>query len=837
MEFSVKCWCGNPDLDPFSDHYFKCPACETLISSRLLESQAFPEAGQSDEFYGQDYWFTHQQEDLHQPNILQRARQDLPERCIHWLTTILKYKLPPARVLELGSGHGGFVALLRFSGFDATGLEISPWVVEFARKTFHAPMLQGLVEEQQLEPGSLDMVILMDVLEHLPAPQKTMRHCLRLLKPNGIFVIQTPCLPEGKTYEALKSQGDPFLEMLIEREHLYLFSRSSIHEFLHHLQIDHLEFEPAIFSRYDMFFVASREPLTPHCSGKIEEALNSSPSGRMVRALGDSYLQKRDLLEKYQGADADRAARLEAINRLTLQLKESEDEINRLTLQLKESEAVRKTQLEELHRLSRKLQESQSVLKALRAGRVFRILRKMGLWGGMENLIHGVLYSDPQEKRESPNPSPDPSDSPSEKRLSRIAVDLTPVLPGAENGGAKLLAVELIRHISQLAPHCEFVLLTSSASHDELSILDAPNVRRLCVSHPQASPHLSPRDRQLMGWQFPLLAWLRAYLPAPLLARAKAVYHSWQKRPISISLLRQLGAHLLFCPFTMPFYYDPHIPVVSVVYDLQFAYYPQFFSSQDRAAREYHFQETCRLANLLVCISDYVRETVLSNSSLPPAHVVTIPIRLSGRLKKPGPEDISAVLQKNGLEENGFLLYPANFWPHKNHSMLLTAFGMYRHRHPESRLQLVCTGSPDERMDTLREAVQGMGLQPAVILPGFLSEEELAALFSSCKALIFPSLYEGFGMPVLEAMAFSKPVLCSNVTSLPEVAGDGALLFDPRKPHEILAAIERIVADSKLASSLVERGKVRIAQWGSPEQMAREYWVLFQRLAAKRGIA
>ena len=129
-------------------------------------------------------------------------------------------------------------------------------------------MLLGLVEEQRLEPGSLDMVILMDVLEHLPDPEKTMRHCLRLLKPNGIFVIQTPCLPEGKTYEDLKSQRDPFLEMLIEKEHLYLFSRSSIQNFFHRLQIDHLKFEPAIFSRYDMFLVASREPFAPHSSGE-----------------------------------------------------------------------------------------------------------------------------------------------------------------------------------------------------------------------------------------------------------------------------------------------------------------------------------------------------------------------------------------------------------------------------------------------------------------------------------------------------------------------------------------------------------------------------------------
>jgi glycosyltransferase involved in cell wall biosynthesis/2-polyprenyl-3-methyl-5-hydroxy-6-metoxy-1,4-benzoquinol methylase len=838
VQIREKCWCGNPDLEPFSDYYFRCPACETLISSRLQEKQTASEGAQADHFYGRDYWFTHQQEDLHQPNIIERARQDLPERCIHWLSAIIKYKLPPGRVLELGSGHGGFVALLCFSGFEATGVEVSPWAVEFARETFHAPMLLGPVEEQALEPGSLDMVILMDILEHLPDPERTMRHCLRLLKPNGIFVIQTPCLPEGKTYEEMKSRGDRFLEMLIEREHLYLFSRPSIQEFFRRLEINHLEFEPAIFSRYDMFLIAGREPLTTHPSAQIDEALNSSPSGRMVRALVDSYLQKRDLLEKYQEADADRAARLQTINRLSLQLREFEDDraahletINRLSLQLRELEDARMAQVE-LHRLSRQLQETQSVLKALQGGRVFRILRRTGFWGGMENMIRGVLGPDPVEAGGNSHLFSDLSDFSPEGQFSRIAVDLTPLLPGAENGGAKLLALELVRHLSRLAPHCEFLLLTSPAGHDELSSLDSPNVRRICQGPPHAPAHPSPGMNRPESRQIPLREWLRAHLPAPLLARAKDMYYSWQMKPVSSSLLRQVDVQLLFCPFTMPFFYDPKIPVVSVVYDLQFAYYPQFFSSEDRAAREYHFRETCRRSSLLVCISDYVRETVLLNSGLPPARVVTIPIRLANRLQRPSAENISAVLQKYGLQENGFLLYPANFWLHKSHSMLLTAFGMYRHSHPESPLRLVLTGSPGERMNLLHEAVQRMGLQASITLPGYLSEVEFAPLLASCKALIFPSLYEGFGMPVLEAMAFSKPVLCSNVTSLPEVAGDGALLFDPRKPHEILAAIEQIMADPKLASSLIERGKARIDRWGCPEQMAREYLAIFRK--AKR---
>lgn len=155
--------------------------------------------------------------------------------------------------------------------------------------------------------------------------------------------------------------------------------------------------------------------------------------------------------------------------------------------------------------------------------------------------------------------------------------------------------------------------------------------------------------------------------------------------------------------------------------------------------------------------------------------------------------------------------------------MLLTAFGMFRSRYPESKLRLVCTGSPDDRMGALKEATRRMGMAPWVYFAGFLSEEEFAALLASCKALIFPSLYEGFGMPVLEAMAFGKPVLCSNATSLPEVAGDATLYFDSKKPTDILSAIEQIILEPTLVDNLIERGYKWIATFGGAEQMTQEY--------------
>jgi glycosyltransferase involved in cell wall biosynthesis len=138
------------------------------------------------------------------------------------------------------------------------------------------------------------------------------------------------------------------------------------------------------------------------------------------------------------------------------------------------------------------------------------------------------------------------------------------------------------------------------------------------------------------------------------------------------------------------------------------------------------------------------------------------------------------------------------------------------------------------QMDALRGAADGMKLGDRVLFPGYLSEAELAALLSGCRALIFPSLYEGFGMPVIEAMAAGKPVLCSTVASLPEVAGDAALFFDPRMPAEIAGAIERIDSHAALRERLIRAGYANAARFSDPDRMAAEYLSVLKAMAGQR---
>jgi len=294
------CWCGNTRLDAFNDDYRRCVSCETLVYVGLIAPPDARVRDDASDFYGHRYWNKHQRDTSGYPDIHTRLRTDLPERCAYWLNALLDYKLSPAKVLELGSAHGGFVAMLRQAGFDATGLDLSPHIVDLARKTFDVPMLLGPLEDQKIEAASLDVIVMMDVLEHLLDPVGTMRHCMKLLKPDGLLMIQTPCYPAGKSLEQIRATDDRFTIQLRPAEHMNLLSQKAAAKLMWKIGAKHFEFLDPIFWFYDMFFIASREPLTRATRDARDKALGSSPSRRMIQALLDGEDRFRDLLSRHR---------------------------------------------------------------------------------------------------------------------------------------------------------------------------------------------------------------------------------------------------------------------------------------------------------------------------------------------------------------------------------------------------------------------------------------------------------------------------------------------------------------------------------------------------------
>jgi glycosyltransferase involved in cell wall biosynthesis len=404
------------------------------------------------------------------------------------------------------------------------------------------------------------------------------------------------------------------------------------------------------------------------------------------------------------------------------------------------------------------------------------------------------------------------------RHLKQIAVDLTHLRAGGEQGGAKLVVLRLIDELSRLAPDTQFRLLTVDRSHAELAHLDRPNVGRTCVMREPDPSQPMTRVRGLVRQQ------LARVLPAESVLRLRRAYWAVRYREQRTSAT----ADLLFSPLSSAALSEAGVPLVATIHDLQHVYYPEFFTPEQRSLRSQQLEDVCARAAHIVCVSNHVRESLLATRQVPSERVSVVHHALVQALPRPSAPEQEAALRDLGLEADEFLLYPANFWPHKNHARLLEALAML----PDSRLQLVCPGEPDERLEGLCALASRLGVADRVRFPGYLPAAQLASLFQACRALIFPSLFEGFGLPVLEAMAFDKPVLCSNVTSLPEVVGEAAVLFDPTDPSAIGSAICRLESDPSLSPRLVELGRERLRVFGSPRRMAKQYLTIFRSVVS-----
>ena len=269
--------------------------------------------------------------------------------------------------------------------------------------------------------------------------------------------------------------------------------------------------------------------------------------------------------------------------------------------------------------------------------------------------------------------------------------------------------------------------------------------------------------------------------PAPLRAalRDTAVVHY----PLTIRIPRGLA------------------PSVVTLHDLQHLDLPQMFPRAERLFRAVAWHGAIRGADRVIVASVFVRDRAVA-AGVDPSRVRVVPSGVDHERFGPA----------NGEREQ-FLLYPARAWPHKNHRRLLEAFALLRGERPELRLVLTGGGS----LGALPEGVEARGR---------VDDDELADLYRRASALVFPSLYEGFGQPPLEAMASGCPVACSNVASLPEVVGDAARLFDPYDPEAIAAAVDDVLAQAEVWR---ERGIARAAGY-SWEATARATEAVYEEL-------
>jgi glycosyltransferase involved in cell wall biosynthesis len=348
----------------------------------------------------------------------------------------------------------------------------------------------------------------------------------------------------------------------------------------------------------------------------------------------------------------------------------------------------------------------------------------------------------------------------------RVGLSLLTLVPGV-SGGSETYVRELIRALGRVGQHEYRVYLPSIAT-------DVDGLPKELVGEYRASRSM----------------------PGRVVAMARASAFGGR--------IRRRFADLDAVHFPLSVMIPPvrRVPATTTVLDVQHELLPEFFSPAERLYRKTVYGWTVRNSRLVVTISRHAAGTIVEHLGVPEERVRPIYFGIDHQRFTPGKDD-----------RGEFLLYPAFGWPHKNHPRLFQALSILRER--GRRLELVLTGFDGPTPEGVRAL-------------GRVSPAELVDLYQHAAALVFPSLYEGFGQPPLEAMACGCPVACSNATSLPEVCGDAARLFDPTSVEEMVAAVEEVLDDPESWSA---KGLARAADF-TWEATARAHDAVYAELAA-----
>jgi glycosyltransferase involved in cell wall biosynthesis len=350
----------------------------------------------------------------------------------------------------------------------------------------------------------------------------------------------------------------------------------------------------------------------------------------------------------------------------------------------------------------------------------------------------------------------------------RVGISLLTLVPGV-SGGSETYARQLVRALARAGGNEYRVFLPATAT--ELGGLPSEVVHEYRIGRTRSGR---------------LAAMALASLPRAPIRR------------------RFAGLDAVHFPLTVPV---PPTggPVVVTLHDTQHLDLPQHFPRAERIYRRVAYDRAAKRADAAIVLSAFVRARAVERLGLDPARVHVVPLGVDSELFHSGDEP-----------REPFLLYPARPWPHKNHRRLFQAFALARLERPE--LRLVLTGGGTEALTPLPPGVDGLGA---------VSPEELAGLYRRAACLVFPSLYEGFGLPPLEAMASGCPVAAARAAAIPEVCGEEAVLFDPYDPEAIASGVEEALVR---ADELHAKGVARAAQF-SWQKTAEAHAAVYRTLA------
>jgi len=294
-------------------------------------------------------------------------------------------------------------------------------------------------------------------------------------------------------------------------------------------------------------------------------------------------------------------------------------------------------------------------------------------------------------------------------------------------------------------------------------------------------------------------------------------------------LIQSRGVGLWFCPFMWALPTDTEVPIVVNIPDLQQEHLPHFFDDDQNAMRSLGYQYSAKIATATIAVSEFSAADIVQRYGIEPDRVFGIPLGIDPSLMV-GPETCKQLAAASRLAhrlDGDFIYYPSAGWPHKNHENLVRALAIVKKS--VGRVKLVLTGWKFDVMHRLRPLLRDLGMQDDVLHLGYINRADLIGLYAAASLVAFPSMFEGFGLPVAEAMHFGTPVACSSAGSLGEVGGDAVLQFDPGNVEQIAQSILRILTDASTRQRLREAGPKRAEKF-SYDNVARRHLELFNRI-------
>lgn len=390
----------------------------------------------------------------------------------------------------------------------------------------------------------------------------------------------------------------------------------------------------------------------------------------------------------------------------------------------------------------------------------------------------------------------------------RIGIDAR--LTGGFAGGVAQFVIGLAYGLSQLTDGDEeYYFLVHHSAEDWLSPYVGNNCRIL-----KSKPVLTRS-----------IDWKQQVSQLPLLRK---MWHKFAtggfSLPESDGTIEDAGLDLMHFTFQSAFL--TNIPSIYHPHDLQHLHLPDLFTPRVKYFREFSYRTFCEQASMVAVVSSWIKEDVIKQYGLSADKVFVVPFAPATlAYAQPTTEELSNITAKYSLPQF-FAFYPAQTWPHKNHITLLQAIALLRAEYGLS-VPLVCSGHQfkDFHLKIEREITR-LSLDEQIKFVGFVEPFELQALYKLSRCVVISTTFEAASFPLWEAFLAETPVACSNVTSLPEQAGDAALIFDPYNVRQIADALSQLWLNEELRIDLVKKGGKRVAQfsWKRTAEIFRAHY-------------